>query len=455
MKYFKTYALFESMKQAEDIARGLNIDPKDIYSLSFIAAKLSGMYSKYLPMFIKIASKDKSIQMWFDKVFNLLVKYRLNIQSSGIDITKFDTYEQLLDFFEKIESDSAVKKLINMVPKQVRNLMTGQEDKFYNLFLLLHKMVTDNKDLSENYLKDVLFSKISRNKTVGELYNHIKGFIEGVDGEFNVETIISKVKDTPGAELIHSDDTIVIALISNFEASKELGKDTSWCIAQDDELFTQYVKQVNKQFFIWDTSKQREDILSMIGVTMIPNGYISACHARNDSEVDVSYVEKWRKYFISTADLSNMKTYRLSGVKYTFLTMEEFEESGFSKEDVEEALEDDYKKRELYPRLIEAFYEFPSVLKKVEKSDLVVNLELNVSDFETRYESGTVDQEYILDITYDLDFLAQDLEIAAHFVDTFISKLSEEPQFSITCLDNDDESLTEEDFHEYVELGFG
>jgi hypothetical protein len=70
--------------------------------------------------------------------------------------------------------------------------------------------------------------------------------------------------------------------INNYEASKALGSG-SWCISRHESHFDSYAGKADKlQFFVFDYTKESNDKMSMIGITLNKDGTHSAAHIKND-----------------------------------------------------------------------------------------------------------------------------------------------------------------------------
>lgn len=108
------------------------------------------------------------------------------------------------------------------------------------------------------------------------------------------EEFVKKVDSMRGAEVLYCYEGIVIIKVNTFEACEELfnTKTISWCIAQSEHHWNQYVKSKrNKQYFIVDfnniTSDDRnKSNEAFIGFTIDDEGgeyILYAAHAKNDT----------------------------------------------------------------------------------------------------------------------------------------------------------------------------
>lgn len=76
----------------------------------------------------------------------------------------------------------------------------------------------------------------------------------------------------------------MIVEINSFDESKTLGTD-NWCISRSDYYFKSYCENENRQYFVFDFSKESKDRQSMIGITLTPSGTIHAAHDKTDDSV--------------------------------------------------------------------------------------------------------------------------------------------------------------------------
>ena len=94
---------------------------------------------------------------------------------------------------------------------------------------------------------------------------------------------------------MYKDEHTLILHISSFKRSKDLGS-KHWCISTDKYQWDNYTSYFNKQYFIYDFSKDISDKKAKIGVTIKPNGSLEDAHLNDDTSVKWGELIEYHKY---------------------------------------------------------------------------------------------------------------------------------------------------------------
>ena len=135
-----------------------------------------------------------------------------------------------------------------------------------------------------------------RNKGSRPIYNNSEKLYDATKKkikelkEFNPEKVREKAKKV-GAKLIVDTDDLIMVDITNYQQAELLGTE-DWCISTIPSMFTQYVNNFTKQYFVWDFTKDIDDIKRMMGTTIEPKGKITHAHWANDDPIrDLTYFD--------------------------------------------------------------------------------------------------------------------------------------------------------------------
>lgn len=83
-------------------------------------------------------------------------------------------------------------------------------------------------------------------------------------------------------------DNILLVKAENYEAIKQLGHFTSWCISKNKHYWDEYVESRNNsasQYVLFDFGRKEDDKLSIVGFTSICNKGITNAHNLNNEDI--------------------------------------------------------------------------------------------------------------------------------------------------------------------------
>lgn len=139
--------------------------------------------------------------------------------------------------------------------------------------------------LKTDVFQDYIGKKIAAYKTPEDFNKGLTKFLNSFN-DFSMDAVVNKAENA-GVKIISQADDILIVQIEDYEQSKLLGS-SSWCIVRDESYFNSYTDGGNKQYFLFDFSKDSADNESMIGFTIDIDGEHYAAHYKNDDGVESS-----------------------------------------------------------------------------------------------------------------------------------------------------------------------
>ena len=256
----------------------------------------------YLGKFTQWMFKDNIPFDQIQSVYNELQSVKLD---KPINI--FEDPEEVYDYITSVKINRKVNQTIKSLPSRSRKLVNRK----------LKDLISNNIKYAKN-IKDFYSKKGGRYKNAEDLISDTTSLIKNLSGGWSVKSI--KYSES---ELVYKDEHTLILHIKSYERSKLLGS-SHWCISTDKSMWNDYVNDFNKQYFIYDFTKDIGDKHSMIGVTVKVNGSINAAHYRDDTEINNikelmdeygEYLKPYSKEYIKTKinlnDITEVSEYGL------------------------------------------------------------------------------------------------------------------------------------------------
>lgn len=257
--------------------------------------ELSEEISKDVASFL-LRKKPKLIQPFIQK----MAQENYNVNGLYIAINSFIKNEQILknyhfDVLEELSKANRLEYFDDAIDKVRRtheqnmlaaSIFTGRYKELYDkksadYIKSLYELKVTKEDLQDNIGK-----KMAGFKTSAEVNEALKKYVNSLQ-EFEADATINKAAKFDTNVALHTEDMVILK-INNYEASKALGSG-SWCISRHESHFDSYAGSKDKlQFFVFDYTKESNDKLSMIGITLNTDGTHSAAHIKNDDPLYAS-----------------------------------------------------------------------------------------------------------------------------------------------------------------------
>lgn len=268
------------------LKRGVYVTPEMKYGAY---KEFSEEISKDVASFL-LRKKPKLIQPFIQK----MAEEDYNVNGLYIAINSFIKNEQILknyhfDILEELGKaknleyfDDAVDKVRRTHEQNIlaASIFTGRYKELYDkksseYINILYELKVTKDDLQDNIGK-----KMAGFKSSTEINEALKKYVNSLK-EFEANATIKKASNFETNIAYHTEDMVILK-INNYEASKALGSG-SWCISRNESHFESYAGSKDKlQFFVFDYTKESNDKLSMIGITLHTDGTHSAAHIKND-----------------------------------------------------------------------------------------------------------------------------------------------------------------------------
>lgn len=257
--------------------------------------ELSEEISKDVASFL-LRKKPKLIQPFIQK----MAQENYNVNGLYIAINSFINNEQILknyhfDVLEELSKANSLEYFDDAIDKVRRtheqnmlsaSIFTGRYKELYDkksadYIKSLYELKVTKEDLQDNIGK-----KMAGFKTSAEVNDALKKYVNSLQ-EFEADATVKKAANFETNVAHHTEDMVILK-INNYEASKALGSG-SWCISRHESHFDSYAGSKDKlQFFVFDYTKESNDKLSMIGITLNTDGTHSAAHIKNDDPLYAS-----------------------------------------------------------------------------------------------------------------------------------------------------------------------
>ena len=313
--------IFENVNYAKKYLalNNIKVDNKDYVKLKEILKKNLGFLGDWTKFMFNNNIKVEELEYLYNDYFkNSEYKFLFK----DLNINDFTSTEDVIDYLMKRKQNKQVQQVIKSLPSRTRKIVNEK----------LKSLIFNNLEYY-NEIKDFYSKKGGRYKDIKDLIVDTRSFIENLKGPWNSDEISKKLLPE---EVIYKDDHTLIAWIQTYERSCAIGS-KSWCISTDKVQWNFYTEYFNKQYFIWDFTKDIGDKRSMIGVTVKPNGDILVVHFKDDSKGDIKDVQKYlkwlkpynKKYIENNADLKDLLTLAILGFTEKFIEQVEKNSKSF------------------------------------------------------------------------------------------------------------------------------
>lgn len=241
----------------------------------------------YQKLFEKYTTTLSSGEMFFYNFSHIVrnyAKYETVLKSNNFNILgifkDFTNPERLLENI----SDSMYSVIRNHhIDKYSKAIFSNKYKHLYSDKLLIVFTELYRLDVPCSYIQDTIGKKMASFKRAEDLYDALENVLSLLDN-FSFE-IINEQAIKMQAEIISCSDNKLLVRIKNFEQSKALGS-SSWCISRDEYYFSEYTKNNNEQYFLYDFNKISRDNECLIGCTLTSSLKLTFCHLKNDLRIE-------------------------------------------------------------------------------------------------------------------------------------------------------------------------
>ena len=261
----------------------------------------------YVGLFTKLRYENNVTIENLKLLLNDIIRLKDYLTFLPKPITQYDDYEKIYDDLRTLESQKYInywlKEMPSILKNEYKNLSSDLKHRFSEQILTWQKLEEDVRNsIYRLYFREGNSKgKISLFKTFNDFLKDLSNKIDSATEGFQYENVIKNIrKANAKVEYENFDDQIVVAYIPNVDASKKLGKETSWCISYSGgnnrwETYNSF-SQLTKQYFIWNFNLPFSDNYCMVALTVDKDGKITYMHRKDDYSILNSsddYFEKW------------------------------------------------------------------------------------------------------------------------------------------------------------------
>lgn len=219
--------------------------------------------------------EDGEIEKAISTVDNFIANYNV-LKVIGIPNDFFEKSFEVMDDFivNSVKKHKVTQYAGSILSAKNKHLYTDTAYPFFEKFY--------DEGLKKEFIQDYIGKKLSLLKSPEEFNDFVKKLHDElfVFGKATVERQL----DAINKKALFINDDMAIIQINNFEESNKLGTN-NWCISRSNTYFNDYTNNNQNQYFIYDFTKESEDTLSMIGITINDDGTLYAAHKKNDDSV--------------------------------------------------------------------------------------------------------------------------------------------------------------------------
>jgi len=326
--YLKNLAFKKKKEAAGDTDQAITLSPEEVRAAetnpNFIKIRdLCKDAPGYTFLFTKIyfeeldPNQDYTDQEKFDTVKNLFdrVKSLGNLvkdlpmpldRYAAIKPTDDDQRpisERIDDDIDKLLIEKSYKKFYNeLLPNQkkwVDEAIQQQKEKLREIGIGFGEMGKDDSgkvdEKQQKSLQRVFYAKLKDFKNLNELIDYALNYLKSINnGQFSkfmqkIDEVNTKFGPQNGARIVYDKDGYLVIEVMTYIANRELNGHTSHCIARSQSYWDNYLQDYNKQYYVYNFNLEPTNSRSVIGMTIKPNGDISAAHDKLDASVQSSF----------------------------------------------------------------------------------------------------------------------------------------------------------------------
>lgn len=219
-------------------------------------------------------------------------------------------YERLTDDLEQLKLQRKAKKFIDkLLPNQkqwVEKASKQQKQKLVEVATGFLEMGLDEDDKFDPVLNKTLqrgfFSKIADYTSLDQIIDGAKATIKAASNGFlgkflkKIAKVNAQFGDMNGADIVYNKDGYLVIEVFTFIANRELNAHTSHCIVRSIGHWDTYLRDFNKQYYVYNFNIDPSSIDSVIGMTIDPSGRVTDAHKKDDERCTSTFksiVEKW------------------------------------------------------------------------------------------------------------------------------------------------------------------
>ena len=212
------------------------------------------------------------------------------------DGSKKSISEMISDDLDKLGGEKSFKQFTDEFPAWQTTLLKSankqQIQKLKEVADEFTRMGVDDdgnfdSNLNKTYKRD-FFSKLKDFKTIDQIIDAAKAKIKSANnGKFGV--LIKKIQkvnaqfgEMNGAKVVYEENGYLVIEVFSYVSNVELNSHTKHCIARSNHHWDSYLKDFNKQYYVYNFNVDETDNYSVIGMTIEPNGTIGAAHLKDD-----------------------------------------------------------------------------------------------------------------------------------------------------------------------------
>ncbi len=282
IKKWNDFKLNENVQQSLRILKDHGIMSNDIpYKL---IKNLLSKNPSYMGLFTSFYY-DENVSI--DDLENLFTFLKSNLSNQlPKNPLQYDSYESLIDDIQVIKKDNAVKKVINELQREQKDLLPEDIKKDVYLYDLLYEI-----SLIKNY---GFFKKIGKIKTYDDLVNIIEDYVKKYKSGASVDSVLNiidtNLKENQYKIVYNVEDSgYMVVRVDDYESLTLLGS-TNWCIVNRMSSYLDHIDKkgndVRHQYIVYNFNEDIGDPYYMIGVTVDKFDNMVNIHDYNDGNLN-------------------------------------------------------------------------------------------------------------------------------------------------------------------------
>lgn len=249
-------------------------------SIDYTLRKKPKVAQFFKSVYIESPVVYESVKVVIDTYLNNeAILKNIKFDFSKIEDKDFEAIDDLM--YEKVQQYKIERYAQSILSNKYQHFLTAES-------LRTFQKLYESK-VTESDLQKFVGKKLAAVKTPEAFELFIKKVSDQFSG-FTINALSTKL--THHNIEAHVENDVVVFPVRTFSESSDLGS-PSWCISRYSSYFNDYTSKGEKQYFIYDFSKDETDNESLIGITIAQDGKFRAKHLRNDDSAPTTpFLEK-------------------------------------------------------------------------------------------------------------------------------------------------------------------
>ena len=205
-------------------------------------------------------------------------------------VAEYRDINEIIFDYTNLKASNTFKKFYNELPSKLKDQFKDNVE----LQKQFHILATNLFSL-EREQQRMFFRTVSKYNSTTELYFGLEAYIDNIKNGTEFFDLVQKIEKTKNAflRIVDPYNGVILVRVTSSDAVKELGKGSTWCIADNrksyrNNYWKRYINipENDVQYILFDYNYKHDQIRHRIGITVV-NGEFSRAHGNTNAEIDM------------------------------------------------------------------------------------------------------------------------------------------------------------------------